>query len=153
MAKKSSNAQDKSLITLSHWVILISSLFLVGISIIIYVLYKNEQRPVNSDKLTENEGNVQKDRHTSTATNAILNQSTSVSQWSAPDTASIPKNGDGKIIRYGRDLIAHTSVYLGPKGTVANISNGMSVRPTLEEERYFTILNANLAMAMWGKEC
>lgn len=46
--------------------------------------------------------------------------------WHAPDTATIPKNKEGKIIRYGRDLIARTSYYLGPQGTVMNISNGMN---------------------------
>ncbi len=46
--------------------------------------------------------------------------------WIAPDTATIPKNKEGNIIRYGRDLIARTSYYLGPQGTVMNISNGMN---------------------------
>lgn len=42
--------------------------------------------------------------------------------WLAPDTVSIPT----AEVRYGRDLIVRTSYYLGPKGTVANISNGMN---------------------------
>ncbi len=46
--------------------------------------------------------------------------------WQAPDTATIPKNEEGKMIRYGRDLIGRTSYYLGPQGTVMNISNGMN---------------------------
>ena len=46
--------------------------------------------------------------------------------WQAPDTATIPKNKEGKMVRYGRDLIARTSYYLGPQGTVMNISNGMN---------------------------
>ncbi len=46
--------------------------------------------------------------------------------WIAPDTATITKNKEGNIIRYGRDLIARTSYYLGPQGTVMNISNGMN---------------------------
>lgn len=33
---------------------------------------------------------------------------------------------EGNLIRYGRDLIVRTSVYLGPHGTVMNISNGMN---------------------------
>ncbi len=46
--------------------------------------------------------------------------------WKAPDTAMIPKNKEGDLIRYGRDLIARTSNYLGPHGIVMNISNGMN---------------------------
>lgn len=47
-------------------------------------------------------------------------------EWLAPDTNSIPKTAEGDLIRYGRDLIANTSYYLGPKGKVATISNGMN---------------------------
>lgn len=50
----------------------------------------------------------------------------SESVWQAPDTATIPSTAEGELIRYGRELIAHTSVYLGPKGKVSRISNGMN---------------------------
>ena len=46
--------------------------------------------------------------------------------WRAPDTTSIPHGKDGSLIRYGRELIAHTSYYLGPHGKVLKISNGMN---------------------------
>jgi thiosulfate dehydrogenase len=46
--------------------------------------------------------------------------------WTAPDTASIPHNSKGDLIRYGRALIANTAFYLGPKGTVQRSSNGMN---------------------------
>jgi len=47
-------------------------------------------------------------------------------QWSAPDTASIPNSEQGSLIKYGRELIAHTSHYLGPKGIVSHTTNGMN---------------------------
>lgn len=47
-------------------------------------------------------------------------------EWTAPDISTIPGNEKGELIKYGRELIIHTSHYLGPKGTVANISNGMN---------------------------
>ncbi|PSL49289.1 thiosulfate dehydrogenase [Chitinophaga niastensis] len=50
----------------------------------------------------------------------------SATLWIAPDTGSIPHTVDGAMIRYGRDLIVHTSVYLGPKGKIVAISNGMN---------------------------
>lgn len=46
--------------------------------------------------------------------------------WAAPDSNSIPHSETGDEIRYGRELIAHTSFYLGPHGKVAHISNGMN---------------------------
>jgi thiosulfate dehydrogenase len=46
--------------------------------------------------------------------------------WSAPLLSSIPTDSTGTLIRYGRELIVHTSRYLGPKGSVRNISNGMN---------------------------
>ncbi|MBC9930583.1 c-type cytochrome [Chitinophaga qingshengii] len=46
--------------------------------------------------------------------------------WQVPDTAMIPHTAAGDDIRYGRALIAHTALYLGPQGSVAHISNGMN---------------------------
>lgn len=46
--------------------------------------------------------------------------------WKAPDTSDIPHTAQGELIRYGRDLIANTGYYLGPKGKVATITNGMN---------------------------
>ena len=49
-----------------------------------------------------------------------------VKVWVAPDTNSIPNNKEGELIKYGQKLISNTSEYLGPRGSVANISNGMN---------------------------
>ena len=46
--------------------------------------------------------------------------------WSAPDSNSIPLNDSGILIRYGKKLIAHTSSYFGPKGSIGHLSNGMN---------------------------
>lgn len=50
------------------------------------------------------------------------------STWEAPhfDSGGIINGAAGALIVYGRQLIAHTSKYLGPKGTVAQMSNGMN---------------------------
>lgn len=47
-------------------------------------------------------------------------------EWQAPDSTMIPKTPEGNLIRYGRELVAHTALYLGPQGTVAKKSNGMN---------------------------
>jgi thiosulfate dehydrogenase len=46
--------------------------------------------------------------------------------WHPPDTNRIPSTEEGERIRYGKELISNTSVYLGPKGSVSRISNGMN---------------------------
>jgi thiosulfate dehydrogenase len=46
--------------------------------------------------------------------------------WQAPDITRLRAHENGDLIRYGRELIANTSRYLGPKGSVASISNGMN---------------------------
>jgi thiosulfate dehydrogenase len=46
--------------------------------------------------------------------------------WSAPDIATVDGLENKGRIEYGRELIAHTAKYLGPKGMVAQISNGMN---------------------------
>lgn len=57
----------------------------------------------------------------------VNTDSTSFSkEWQAPDINSVPESEEGNLIRYGKDLIANTARYLGPKGTVASISNGMN---------------------------
>lgn len=48
------------------------------------------------------------------------------SLWHAPDTADWQQLSNVEQLRYGRDLIANTSHYLGQKGTVAAITNGMN---------------------------
>jgi thiosulfate dehydrogenase len=46
--------------------------------------------------------------------------------WIAPELSSITDSRQKEQVAYGRDLIAHTSKYLGPNGSVAKISNGMN---------------------------
>lgn len=46
--------------------------------------------------------------------------------WFGPDTVFLPKDEQGKQIRYGRELMVNTAQYLGPNGSVSQISNGMN---------------------------
>ncbi len=46
--------------------------------------------------------------------------------WKAPDEALIPAGKQGDMIRYGKELLAHTANYFGPKGSIAQITNGMN---------------------------
>lgn len=46
--------------------------------------------------------------------------------WLPPLESSVPAGEAGELVRYGRKLISNTSEYFGPKGSVAQISNGMN---------------------------
>lgn len=50
------------------------------------------------------------------------------SAWVGPGVYQIPinTNKEGTLIKYGYELIKHTSVYLGPKGIVQQTTNGMN---------------------------
>jgi thiosulfate dehydrogenase len=46
--------------------------------------------------------------------------------WNAPSESTISEFPESELIRYGRELIVHTSIYLGPKGIVGAKTNGMN---------------------------
>jgi thiosulfate dehydrogenase len=48
--------------------------------------------------------------------------------WLPPDESQIPEGETGDMIRYGKELVMHTSLYFGPKGKIAHINNGMNCR-------------------------
>lgn len=56
------------------------------------------------------------------STSALVSDSV----WTAPDTSQIPHTPEGELIRYGRMLIASTSDFFGPRGTVAHTANVMN---------------------------
>ena len=48
------------------------------------------------------------------------------SLWKAPELASMDQEPNAEELHYGRELVANTAEYLGPKGKVKTISNGMN---------------------------
>jgi thiosulfate dehydrogenase len=50
----------------------------------------------------------------------------SADDWQAPDINALPDDEQAKQIRYGRELITNTSLFFGPKGVIAHVSNGMN---------------------------
>ena len=46
--------------------------------------------------------------------------------WKAPDSTLILHEPNKDLILYGKELIAHTALYLGPNGKIKAISNGMN---------------------------
>ena len=56
----------------------------------------------------------------------VQKNDSALSEWHAPDINLITSAEERALIVYGRDLISNTSKYLGPKGIVAAITNGMN---------------------------
>lgn len=48
------------------------------------------------------------------------------SYWKIPEFTTIKDEKQKELILYGQELIMHTSRYLGPNGSVENLSNGMN---------------------------
>ena len=47
-------------------------------------------------------------------------------KWIIPDTSELASTEEGRLIKYGRNLIVNTSYYFGPKGIIAHKSNGLN---------------------------
>lgn len=64
---------------------------------------------------------------TEAAKQLVLQQKDTLNYWSAPDVATIEQESNKDLILYGRELIAHTSLYFGENGKVfKNNTNGMN---------------------------
>jgi len=64
---------------------------------------------------------------TSQTDGATTNQQPKQSEiWLAPNIALLGNSENEQLIKYGKRLIENTSLYIGPYGTVAHLSNGMN---------------------------
>ncbi|GCD78539.1 hypothetical protein JCM31826_20210 [Thermaurantimonas aggregans] len=60
------------------------------------------------------------------ATEQQVQTATAEELWLAPDPEKITDEAQRELVLYGKDLIAHTAKYLGPNGSVAQLTNGMN---------------------------
>lgn len=73
------------------------------------------------------DGNKKNERNATDSTlTSVADLMTEEKLWTAPDTSTIPGGDEGKLIRYGRTLIIHTSKYFGPNGTLSKNTNGLN---------------------------
>jgi thiosulfate dehydrogenase len=79
---------------------------LITVAITVFNTYKNT--PLAEPKLEANK----------------LNNTTDL--WQAPEENLINQEANASEILYGKELIQNTALYLGPKGSVKSISNGMN---------------------------
>ena len=59
-----------------------------------------------------------------TATNA--KQKDTAAFWTPANIENITDAKQKELVAYGKELIVHTATYLGPKGSVSQLTNGMN---------------------------
>jgi len=59
-------------------------------------------------------------------TDSVQTEKKQTTFWQAADMNLIQDPAKKELVLYGKELISHTSKYLGPKGSVTQISNGMN---------------------------
>jgi len=74
------------------------------------------------DKQTDETGKKTKGIDTA----GVIEKKDAVTYWAAPDLNTITDARQKEMVEYGKELIAHTSRFLGPKGSVMQISNGLN---------------------------
>ncbi|WP_094572967.1 c-type cytochrome [Mucilaginibacter xinganensis] len=117
------NREEKELINavmkIAHYLVFITSLVVCAMLIIITVLVAG---------VSSNTWSYRKVPSVPSKSSIIIKPSNPVATevWRSPAPGTIPAGKAGDQIRYGGELIAHTANYFGPKGTIAQISNGMN---------------------------
>lgn len=97
--------------------LILMACFFVAITVIVFALLLPQQNRTTGATLAQ----------TSTDTpSAPTSVQAEEKGWKVPAESSIPAGEVGDQIRYGKELVAHTAAYLGPKGSVAVIANGMN---------------------------
>ena len=92
----------------------------IVMSIIVYIIYLSLHQKPNKDLIPV----VSKGYSNSSPGISVADPYQDL--WQAPSLDEIPKNEEGDLIKYGRDLIAYTSKYFGPKGSIAASTNGLN---------------------------
>ncbi len=119
---------EKAIILLSRATALVALFFTVIIGIFISALFQpnktvsTEVAEVKVSPTIASPASLPSVQLTQTA-NVLIPEDNS---WFAPDESQIPTGKEGDQIKYGKDLVAHTAKYLGPKGSVLKMSNGMN---------------------------
>jgi thiosulfate dehydrogenase len=103
---------QKELISVTRALIAVSLLFIAGILLVV---------SLSGDGLTKVQALLRFKGDAKEEPKPIAPEKPAKKYWNAPDISAATDE-----IRYGRELVASTARYLGPKGSVAQITNGMN---------------------------
>lgn len=116
------NKQDidkvsQGLVAVINKLLLIIAVLVFGFLAIPFAYYYSIQpeKPKEQKKETANK-----------AVGSVTERDAGVTYWTAVDINTLPDGQQKDQVVYGKELIAHTSKYLGPKGSVMQVSNGLN---------------------------
>ncbi|QTE36351.1 c-type cytochrome [Mucilaginibacter gossypii] len=116
-----------ALVQVSRALIAVSILFAVCVAIVIFTLLTPAgHKFADTPKQASAKPNQMAIVPSTEASAGTTPRRVPADAWKAPEESTIPVGKAGDAIRYGRELIAHTAQYFGPKGSVAMITNGMN---------------------------
>ncbi|MDP2176158.1 MAG: c-type cytochrome [Bacteroidota bacterium] len=92
---------------------------LLGISVVAFIVILNINNFDNNDLNEKLESNI-------IEVNKSNNVETAIQYWTPLDIESINDVNQKELVNYGKELIIHTSKYLGPNGIVQKTSNGLN---------------------------
>ncbi len=112
--EQAENKISQGLVSVINKLLIVIVVLVIGLVSVPFILYYNNL----PDKPAE------KKQEVVTANEIVKKEVTE--WWKAADINNISDPGLKEQVNYGKDLIAHTSKYLGPNGSVLKISNGMN---------------------------
>ena len=102
---------NELLFSVINKLILIIVVLIIGIIAILIINYYSKQPKKVSDNISSS---------------SLSTPSKEIAYWIAPDINNIKDSKLKASVSYGKELIAHTSKYLGPNGSVLKMSNGLN---------------------------
>jgi thiosulfate dehydrogenase len=128
MKKNNLSETEQAIVLISRSTILVTIFFIVITSILVGLVMNTGFDGINSESSQKLIATTSLKTLPVSADPAITVSVNipEANSWKAPDESALPAGKRGDEIRYGKDLIAHTANYLGPKGSLKRMSNGMN---------------------------
>jgi len=112
----------RSIRNLSRYTVILGTILFGCILSLVYLILKFPPRSeaiIQSEKIHSPEKSILDPK-------SNFGKASELQIWKAPDSTEIPKGAMGEDIKYGHELIVHTSRYFGPNGSIAHLTNGMN---------------------------
>lgn len=108
--ERDTDKEIRSLLSVINILLLVIGVLVVAVIAMPFIVYKSNQAEKAGQQIPAG-SDLKKDTTT---------------YWAAPDINSITDIKLKQQVEYGKELVAHTSKYLGPNGSVLKMSNGMN---------------------------
>ena len=123
---KNNTKREETLLTIIYQLLYLITGMLVLIGGLVIALFYYRPAPQTSPKIAsitpDKYGNFTKEAKLA----ALEREKDTIDYWMAPDVTGL-KGGEQELVLYGKDIIAHTSAYYGPDGSIfKSATNGMN---------------------------